>query len=61
MGFVDTGMTQGMEMPKSSPEEIVSRTLDALEAGADEVLADEMTQQVKQALSAHPGVYLQAR
>ena len=61
MGFVDTDMTQGMELPKSTPEEIVSRALDALESGAEEVLADEMTQQVKQALSAQAGVYLQAR
>lgn len=58
MGFVDTGMTEGIPMPKSTPEEIVARAFDALEAGADEVLADEMTQQVKQGLSAEPGVYL---
>ncbi len=61
MGFVDTDMTQGIAMPKSRPEDIVERALDALEAGADEVLADEMTQQVQLGLSARPGVYLQAR
>jgi NAD(P)-dependent dehydrogenase (short-subunit alcohol dehydrogenase family) len=61
MGFVDTGMTQGIDMPKSSPEQIVARALDALEAGAHEVLADEMTQQVQQALSAPASIYLQAR
>ena len=47
-------------MPKSSPELIVARTFDALEAGADEVLADEQTRAVKQGLSAEPAVYLQA-
>ncbi|MDR3452316.1 MAG: SDR family oxidoreductase [Rhodoferax sp.] len=61
MAFVDTDMTQGIASPKSTPEDIVARALDALEAGADEVLADEMTQQVKLGLSAQPGVYLQAR
>lgn len=61
MAFVDTDMTQGIDAPKSTPEEIVTRALDALEAGADEVLADEWTRQVKLGLSAQPGVYLLAR
>lgn len=61
MAFVETDMTQGIASPKSTPEQIVAKALDALEAGADEVLADEMTQQVKLGLSAQPGVYLQAR
>jgi NAD(P)-dependent dehydrogenase (short-subunit alcohol dehydrogenase family) len=60
VGFVDTDLTRGMDVPKSSPEVIVRRTLDALEAGTEEVLADEMTRQVKQGLSADPGVYLVA-
>jgi hypothetical protein len=61
MGFVDTDMTQAIALPKSTPEAIVARALDALEAGAEEVLADEITQQVKRGLSAEPGVYLQPR
>lgn len=58
MGFVDTDLARGIEMPKSTPEDIVRRAFDALEAGAEEVLADEFTQQVKRGLSAEPGVYL---
>jgi NAD(P)-dependent dehydrogenase (short-subunit alcohol dehydrogenase family) len=58
MGFVDTDMTKGIEMPKSSPEDVVRRAFDALENGAEEVLADELTQQVKRGLSAEPGIYL---
>lgn len=58
MGFVDTDLTRGIDSPKSTPEDVVRRTLDALEAGAEEVLADEITRQVKQGLSAEPGVYL---
>lgn len=61
MGFVDTDLTKGLDMPKSTPEEIVERTLLALEEGAFEVLADDMTQQVKSALSAEQAVYLAAR
>lgn len=58
VGFVDTDLTRAIDLPKSSPEVIVQRTLDALEAGAEEVLADERARQVKQGLSAEPAVYL---
>ena len=61
MGFVDTDLTQGIEMPKSTPEAIVEQALAALEAGASEVLADDMTRQVKRGLGAEPAVYLAAR
>jgi NAD(P)-dependent dehydrogenase (short-subunit alcohol dehydrogenase family) len=58
MAYVDTDMTHGFEVPKSSAEDIVQRALDALEAGADEVLADALTQQVKQGLVAPRPIYL---
>lgn len=61
MGFVDTDLTRGIDMPKASPESIVDRALSALEAGAHEVLADEMTQQVKGSLSTEHAAYLMAR
>ena len=60
VGFVDTDLTRGIDFPKSTPGVVVARTFDALEAGAEEVLADEITRQVKQGLSAEPGVYLVA-
>ncbi|WP_439520652.1 SDR family oxidoreductase [Hydrogenophaga sp.] len=59
MGFVDTDMTQGIAMPKTSPLDVVRRAFDALEAGAEEVLGDELTQHVKRGLSVEPGIYLQ--
>ena len=58
MGFVDTDLTRGIELPKSTPESIVRQAYDALESGAEEVLGDDFTRQVKQGLSAQPGVYL---
>ena len=58
MGYVDTDLTRGLDTPKSSPEQIVKRALDGLEAGLDEVLADELTVQVQRGLSAPRPVYL---
>jgi NAD(P)-dependent dehydrogenase (short-subunit alcohol dehydrogenase family) len=61
MGYVDTELTHGFDVPKSSPEEIVKRALDGLESGLDEVLADEITMQVKQGTTAaRPSYLLQA-
>ncbi len=58
MAYVDTDLTRGFDVPKSSPELIVQRALDGLEAGLDEVLADELTVQVKQGLTAARPSYL---
>jgi len=58
MAFVDTDLTRGMDVPKTSPEEIVRRALDGLESGLDEVLADEITQQVKRGMTAARPSYL---
>lgn len=58
MAYVDTDLTRGFDVQKSSAEEIVKRALDGLEAGADEVLADALTQQVRQGLAAPRPVYL---
>jgi NAD(P)-dependent dehydrogenase (short-subunit alcohol dehydrogenase family) len=58
MAFVDTDLTRGMDVPKTSPEEIVRRALDGLEAGLDEVLADELTLQVKRGMTAPRPSYL---
>ena len=58
MAYVDTDLTRGFEVPKSSAKEIVQRALDALEAGVDEVLADVLTKQIRQGLAAPRPVYL---
>lgn len=58
MGFVDTDMTRGIEMAKSTPESIVQAAFDGLEAGTEEILADALTQQVKQSLSTPTPAYL---
>jgi len=58
MAFVDTDLVRAIDGPKSSPEDIVKRALDGLEAGLDEVLADESTQFVKRGLTAARPSYL---
>ena len=58
MAYVDTDLTRGFDVPKTSPVQIVRRALDGLEAGADEVLADALTEQVRQGLTAARPVYL---
>jgi NAD(P)-dependent dehydrogenase (short-subunit alcohol dehydrogenase family) len=58
MGFVATDLTANFDVPKTSPESIVKATYDGLEAGAEEVLADERSQNTKRGLSAEPGIYI---
>ncbi|UGQ48165.1 SDR family oxidoreductase [Massilia endophytica] len=58
VGFIDTDLTRGLEVPKLTPEFVVTRSYEALEAGASEVAVDEFTQQVKRGLSAEPGIYI---
>jgi len=60
MGYVDTDLTRGLDAPKSSPDEIVRRALDGLEASLDEVLADEITVHVKGGMTAARPSYLPA-
>lgn len=49
-GFIDTDMAEGVEAPKLSPEEVAGQALDAVEEGRVEVLADEMTRDMKASL-----------
>lgn len=58
VGFMDTDMVRHVTAPKSKPEDVVRQTLEALEAGKSEILADEVSRHIKQNLSAEPGVYL---
>jgi NAD(P)-dependent dehydrogenase (short-subunit alcohol dehydrogenase family) len=58
MAYVDTDLTRGFDVPKSSPLEIVRRALDGLESGLHEVLADELTRQVKLGMTAPTPSYL---
>lgn len=56
VGFMDTDMASKVPGPKIAPAEVVRQTLAALESGQAEVLADEISRNVKQGLTA--GAYL---
>ncbi len=58
VGFMDTDMTKGLAAPKANPADVARQVLEAVEAGRDEVLADDLSRQVRQGLSAERGVYL---
>lgn len=58
VGYMDTEMIRHVTAPKSDPNDVVRQTLAALEAGKEEILADEVSRQVKLGLAADPGVYL---
>ncbi|GAB2641244.1 SDR family oxidoreductase [Prescottella soli] len=51
LGYADTPMTAGLDVPKSDPRVIVTGILDALAAGSDEALVDEVTQRARSNLS----------
>lgn len=49
--YLDTSMAAKVDAPKTSPDAVAAMTLDAVEAGDHEVLADEVTRQVRAGLS----------
>ena len=46
VGYMDTDMTAGIHAPKSDPVAVAHQTLDGVEAGAHEVLADDISRSV---------------
>lgn len=60
VAFMDTDMTAGIKGQKASPADVAQQTLEAVEAGQFEVLADALTRQVKQSLSTATPVYAAA-
>jgi NAD(P)-dependent dehydrogenase (short-subunit alcohol dehydrogenase family) len=51
MGYLETDMAAHVPGPKLDPADLAGRILDAVEAGDEEVLGDELTRQVKAGLS----------
>ena len=58
MGFVDTDLVKGLDVPKIHPDEIARIALDGLEAGLEEVLADDRTRAVKAGMTEPRPFYL---
>jgi NAD(P)-dependent dehydrogenase (short-subunit alcohol dehydrogenase family) len=51
--FIDTDMAAGVDMPKTTPHQVVERALNGVEAGLPEVLADDTSAFVKKSLPNH--------
>ncbi|WP_027556140.1 SDR family oxidoreductase [Bradyrhizobium sp. Cp5.3] len=58
VGFVDTDLTNGIDVPKASPEDVVRQTYDALAAGKSEVMADKGTAVLKSTLAGEEPGYI---
>lgn len=56
LSSTDTDMMAGWDVPKNDPADVVRQALDGVEAGLDEVLADEETRQVKRDLGLAPAL-----
>lgn len=52
MGYVDTDMTAGVDAPKTTASDVARLAVDGIESGAHEVLADDISRQVKTGLAA---------
>jgi NAD(P)-dependent dehydrogenase (short-subunit alcohol dehydrogenase family) len=50
-GFIDTDLAAGFDLPKIAPADVATQTMAAIIADEEEVLADEVSRQVKGALS----------
>jgi NAD(P)-dependent dehydrogenase (short-subunit alcohol dehydrogenase family) len=57
-GLIDTDMVADFNAPKTPPQEIVARIIEAIEAGREEVLADDTARRAKAGLGATPPAYL---
>jgi NAD(P)-dependent dehydrogenase (short-subunit alcohol dehydrogenase family) len=53
-GFIDTDMAAGITQPKTPPQQVAERTLEALRGGNDLVLADDRAHHVWQATRTDP-------
>jgi NAD(P)-dependent dehydrogenase (short-subunit alcohol dehydrogenase family) len=56
VGFMDTDMTHGIDLPKTSPAAVAATIVAGIRAGDKEIIADELSANVKRALS--NGIYL---
>jgi len=51
VGYIDTDMVREIDAPKSDPAVVAARALDGVEAGEVEILADELSREVRAGLA----------
>lgn len=54
-GYIDTDMVAGVDAPKVTPEDVARQTVEALNEGREEVLADEVARGAKARVGAAAG------
>ncbi|CDY78379.1 Short-chain dehydrogenase/reductase SDR [Caballeronia glathei] len=59
-GFIDTDMTAAITAPKTTPEYVVRKVLEAVERGQEEVLVDDTGRTIKASLSSAEPAYLKS-
>jgi NAD(P)-dependent dehydrogenase (short-subunit alcohol dehydrogenase family) len=60
MGYMDTDMTAGYDIAKIQPQDVAAQIINALAEGKEEVLADDLTRQVKLGINAELPAYIAA-
>ena len=60
MGYMDTDMTAGYDIAKIQPQDVAAQIISALAEGKEEVLADDLTRQVKLGINAEVPAYIAA-
>lgn len=58
VSFMDTDMTNGFDMTKTSPQQAAQAALIGIEHAEEEILVDDFTRTVKQSLSSEQAIYL---
>ena len=49
-GYIDTGMTAGLAVPKTTPEDVAAQVIAGIENGTEDVLADDRSRSVHAAV-----------
>jgi NAD(P)-dependent dehydrogenase (short-subunit alcohol dehydrogenase family) len=58
-GLVDTDMTRGLDIPKSTPQSVASAVFDALERDEEDIFPDPLSQSIAQRWGGSPAKALE--
>ena len=56
VGFIDTDLTEGIDLPKLRPDDVANIIVAGIAAGEVEIIVDDISRKVKQGLT--DGIYL---
>jgi NAD(P)-dependent dehydrogenase (short-subunit alcohol dehydrogenase family) len=58
-GYIDTDMAAGVNAPKTSSEDVAARIIEGIHNDQEEVLADQMSHEIKAVLASNPQMFYQ--